>query len=140
MDFIEKKIDRINYKVNAIIKPEELSNLFQLAGLKRPYDDIQRLKRMIENADILISAWDDDKLVGIARAISDFSYCCYLSDLAVHRDFQKRGIGRELVSLVKECISEEVTLLLLSSLAAMDFYPKIGFEKIDNGYRISRKK
>ncbi|PFN76438.1 GNAT family N-acetyltransferase [Bacillus sp. AFS076308] len=130
----------LNYKVNAKIKAEELSSVFKLSGLKRPYEDLPRLEKMIENADILISAWDEDKLVGIARAITDFSYCCYLSDLAVDQEYQNRGIGRELVRLVQERIGEEVTLLLLASPIAMEYYPHIGFDKVTNGYIIPRQK
>ncbi|MEH7545499.1 MULTISPECIES: GNAT family N-acetyltransferase [Bacillaceae] len=130
----------INYKLNAKIKATELSSVFKLSGLKRPYEDLPRLESMIENSDILITAWDDDKLVGIARAITDFSYCCYLSDLAVDQEYQNRGIGRELVRLVQERIGEEVTLLLLASPIAMEYYPHIGFDKVNNGYIIPRKK
>ncbi|MCM3727956.1 GNAT family N-acetyltransferase [Neobacillus cucumis] len=130
----------LNYKVNAKINAAELSSVFNLSGLKRPYEDLPRLERMIENADILISAWDEDKLVGVARAITDFSYCCYLSDLAVDQEYQHRGIGRELVRLVQERIGEEVTLLLLASPIAMEYYPHIGFDKVTNGYIIPRQK
>jgi ribosomal protein S18 acetylase RimI-like enzyme len=126
--------------LNAKIKATELSSVFKLSGLKRPYEDLPRLESMIENSDILITAWDDDKLVGIARAITDFSYCCYLSDLAVDQEYQNRGIGRELVRLVQERIGEEVTLLLLASPIAMEYYPHIGFDKVNNGYIIPRKK
>ncbi|WP_078546800.1 GNAT family N-acetyltransferase [Litchfieldia alkalitelluris] len=131
--------DQIIFRVNSSITPTELSNVFKESGVKRPSEDLLRLKRMIENADILISAWDGEKLIGIARAITDFSYCCYLSDLAVNKEYQKQGIGKELVTLVKENISDEVTLLLLSSPTAMNYYPRIGFERIDNGFRILRK-
>jgi ribosomal protein S18 acetylase RimI-like enzyme len=136
----EKAKQQINYKVNEHISPEELSTVFQKSGIRRPIDDLPRLKRMIGNSDLLITAWDSDKLVGVARAITDFSYCCYLSDLAVDQQYQKQGIGKELIRLVQEQITEEVTLLLLSSPIAMDYYPRVGFDKVENGYRILRKK
>jgi len=129
---------QITYKENVAIKSEELSKLFKSSGIKRPFEDLNRLQRMIENSDILITAWDHDKLVGIARAITDYSYCCYLSDLAVNKEYQHKGIGRQLIWLVQEEIGEEVALLLLSSSIAMDYYPKMGFEKIENGFKISR--
>ena len=136
----EKKAKQpITYKVNATITPIELANVFIESGIRRPVDDFSRLQRMIDNGDLLITAWDNKKLVGVARAITDFSYCCYLSDLAVHQHYQKQGIGKKLVHLVQEQISDEVTLLLLSSPVAIDYYPRIGFEKVDNGFRISRK-
>jgi ribosomal protein S18 acetylase RimI-like enzyme len=132
--------EQIQFKLDAIIKPEELSTVFKNSGIKRPSDDLPRLKRMLENADILISAWDHDKLVGIARAITDFSFCCYLSDLAVDQQYQKQGIGKELIRVTQQQISEEVAFLLLAAPAAMEYYPHIGFEKIENGYIFPRKK
>lgn len=94
---------------------------------------------MLDQADMIITAWDGGKLVGIARAITDFSYCCYLSDLAVNKEYQKKGIGRELVRRVHEMLGEEISLILLASPVAMNYYPKIGFTKIENGYIIPRK-
>ncbi|WP_286232215.1 GNAT family N-acetyltransferase [Neobacillus mesonae] len=129
----------IEYKLNTPIIPEELSRLFKASGINRPADDLPRLQKMIDNADLTFTAWDDEKLVGIARAITDFSYSCYLSDLAVDQEYQKSGIGKNLVKLLQEQIGEEVTLLLLSSPIAMDYYPRIGFEKADNGFKIMRK-
>ncbi|MEK3980889.1 GNAT family N-acetyltransferase [Psychrobacillus sp. FSL K6-2836] len=123
-----------------MIKAEELSEVFKSSGIKRPSDDLNRLQRMIENSGVLITAWDNHRLIGVARAITDYSYCCYLSDLAVNKDYQNKGIGRELIRLVQEQIGEEVALLLLSSPIAMEYYPKIGFEKIENGFKIARKR
>ncbi|THE12025.1 GNAT family N-acetyltransferase [Bacillus timonensis] len=132
-------ITQISYKVNEPIKAEELSNIFKTSGIKRPTDDLKRLQRMIENSNPLITAWDNGQLIGVARAITDYSYCCYLSDLAVNKNYQNNGIGKEMVRLLQEHIGEEVALLLLSSPIAMEYYPKIGFEKIENGFKIPRK-
>jgi len=137
---MDGKMTNIEFKVDSKIIAEELSVIFERSGLKRPYKDLARLERMIENADLIISAWDDDKLVGVARAITDFSYCCYLSDLAVDKEYQNQGIGVELVRLVQEQIGDEVTLLLLASPTAMEYYPHIGFDKVTNGYIIPRKR
>ncbi|MBL4953513.1 GNAT family N-acetyltransferase [Neobacillus sp. OS1-32] len=131
---------KIEYKLNTMITAEELSRLFKASGIKRPVDDLPRLAKMITNADLTFTAWDGEKLVGVARAITDFSYCCYLSDLAVDRDYQKRGIGKKLVNLLQEQIGEEVMLLLLSSPIAMEYYPRIGFDQVDNGFIIKRKR
>jgi GNAT superfamily N-acetyltransferase len=131
---------QITYKVNEEINAEELSSVFRASGIKRPVDDLPRLGRMIDHADILISAWDGTKLVGIARAITDYSYCCYLSDLAVDKNYQKNGIGKELIDLLKDELGEEVALLLLASQEAMEYYPRIGFNEIDNGFKIARKR
>lgn len=130
----------IDFKVGAAVTAEQLSDVFKKSGITRPVDDLPRLERMIEHADLLITAWDEQALVGVARAVTDFSYCCYLSDLAVNRNYQKRGIGKELVKLVQEQIGDEVMLLLLSAPAAMEYYPRIGFDKVENGFIISRKR
>lgn len=131
---------QITYKINVPISAEELSTVFKASGIKRPVDDLPRLQRMIEHADLTISAWVDEKLAGVARAITDYSYCCYLSDLAVDKAYQKMGIGKELVRLLQEQIGDEVTLILLASPIAMEYYPRIGFNKIDNGYIIARQR
>lgn len=128
----------IIYKENKDVKPEDVSSVFAKSGIKRPYQDLDRLDRMVKNADIVITAWNNDQLIGIARAITDFSYCCYLSDLAVDVDFQKEGIGRELINKVKKIIGEECSVVLLSSPAAVEYYPKVGFEKSDQAYVMRR--
>lgn len=129
----------ITYSTDQMISPEDLARVFQSSGIKRPYQDLERLKKMLDHADLLITAWDQTDLVGIARAVTDFSYCCYLSDLAVIESYQGRGVGKELTHLVQQEIGEETALILLSAPAAMDYYPKIGFQKIDNGFIVPRK-
>lgn len=122
------------------ITASDVSRVFEASGIKRPYQDLERMERMIQNADVLITAWHENKMVGLARAITDFSYCCYLSDLAVDKEYQRYGIGRELVNRVKDEIGEESSLILLSSPIAMDYYPKLGFSKVENAYVIKRVK
>lgn len=122
------------------ISPEDISTVFQRSGIKRPYEDLQRLARMVEGADIVITAWDGGKIVGIARALTDYAYCCYLSDLAVDLDYQQSGIGRRLIEEVQARIGEECSLLLLSAPGAVDYYPKVGFDRTDKAFVIARKK
>jgi len=112
--------------------------LFKSSGIKRPSDNLDRIQRMITNANVIISAWDGVNLVGIARAITDFSYCCYLSDLAVCKEYQKTGIGKELVERLRNHLGEEVALLLLSAPTAMEYYPQLGFEKTEKAFLIPR--
>lgn len=119
-------------------KAKDVSRVFQASGIKRPYEDLDRLKRMVEHADIIITAWVGDTMIGIARALTDYSYCCYLSDLAVDRQYQKSGIGGELVRRVRERIGEECSLVLLSAPNATEYYPKIGFAKSDRAFVIVR--
>lgn len=130
----------IIYKADTIITAEQFSQVFQASGIKRPVDNLSRLQKMLDHGDILITAWDGDHLVGVARSITDFSYCCYLSDLAVDKSYQSYGIGKELVRQTQLQMTEEVALILLSSPIAMDFYPHIGFQKIENGFIIPRQR
>lgn len=129
----------ITYKVNDEINAVELAEVFKLSGIKRPVEDIQRLEKMIEHADIIITAREKGKVVGVARAITDYHYCCYLSDLAINKEYQGKGIGKKLVAVLKEELGEKVSLILLASEEAMEYYPKIGFDPIDNGFKIGRK-
>ncbi len=93
---------------------------------------------MIDNPNLTFTAWDGERLAGIAPALTDFSFCCYLSDLAVDQEYQRAGIGRELVRQVRVEIGERVSLLLLSAPEAMGYYPRVGFEKVVNGFAIQR--
>ncbi|QSF46748.1 GNAT family N-acetyltransferase [Paenibacillus tianjinensis] len=128
----------ISYTINAPLEASQAAELFISAGLRRPVDDLRRIGRMLEHADILITAWDGDRLVGVARAITDFSLCCYLSDLAVRKEYQHQGIGKELIHVLRGQLGEEVMLLLLSAPTAMDYYPKIGFVKLVNAFEYPR--
>jgi len=130
----------ITYRTNAALEAHQLSELFKASGIKRPVEDLNRIKKMIDNSNLVVTAWDGDRLVGIARALSDYSYCCYLSDLAVDKEYQKQGIGHELVDEVRKLAGEESNLLLISAPEAMDYYPKIGFDKCGNAFIIHRKK
>ncbi|MGN8644684.1 GNAT family N-acetyltransferase [Gracilibacillus sp. HCP3S3_G5_1] len=133
-------MNNILYKSDITITPRDLSAVFQASGIKRPYEDLDRLQKMLDHANVLITAWDQEKIIGVARGLTDFSYCCYLSDLAVDQAYQHQGIGKQLIEHVKDELNEQVALILLSAPDAMDYYPKVGFNKIDNGYIIKREK
>ncbi len=130
----------LTYRVNAPITAEAVADLFRSSGIRRPVDDLPRIQRMLDHANLTITVWDGDKLVGIARALTDFSFCCYLSDLAVARDYQKNGIGKALVHRVQEAIGDESMLLLLAAPEAMEYYPHIGFQKVERAWEIPRKR
>ncbi|GAE30503.1 GNAT family N-acetyltransferase [Alkalihalobacillus hemicellulosilyticus] len=132
-------LTNITYQKEDDIPASELASVFKSSGIKRPADDLTRLQKMIDHADLLITARHQNQLVGIARAITDYSYCCYLSDLAVDIKYQHQGIGTELIRFIQAELSEEVALILLSAPSAMDYYPKMGFEPIDNGFKIARR-
>ncbi|WP_138751429.1 GNAT family N-acetyltransferase [Paenibacillus sinopodophylli] len=129
----------INYDTNRTVTAEQLSQVFEQSGIKRPFQNLERLQKMIDHADELVSAWDGDKLVGIARAITDYVYCCYLSDLAVSKDYQKLGIGKQLVEHLRAKLGPEVSLVLLSAPTALDYYPRIGFTNTDKCFVIPRE-
>lgn len=128
----------IEYHTGVIPEVEELIELFISAGLKRPTSDIERMGRMFAQSNLIVTAWDNQELVGVARSLTDFCWCCYLSDLAVRREYQKQGIGKKLIELTKKQIGEQTTLILLAAPAAIDYYPKVGMNKIHNGFMIAR--
>jgi N-acetylglutamate synthase-like GNAT family acetyltransferase len=128
----------IAYKLDTIPDTGIIIELYNSSGINRPTTDKERITKMYSNSNLIVTAWDKDKLVGISRSLTDFCYCCYLSDLAVRKEYQKYGIGKKLISLTKENIGDQVMLLLLSAKTAMDYYPKVGFQKVDNGFIIKR--
>ena len=100
---------------------------------RRPVSDEQRISSMCNNANLIVTARVDGKLVGVARSITDFVYCTYLSDLAVDLEFQKQGIGKRLIEETKKA-TPQGKLILLSAPDAVDFYPRIGMTKHNHCY------
>jgi ribosomal protein S18 acetylase RimI-like enzyme len=108
---------------------------------RRPVDDPETIARMLAHADIILTARNDDGLlVGVSRAISDFSYCTYLSDLAVDVGFQRRGIGRELIRQTHLAAGLCTSLILLSAPQAETYYPHIGMVRHSSCWRIERRR
>ncbi len=107
---------------------------------RRPVADRTRIARMLAHADITLCARNAaGLLVGVSRALTDYAYCCYLSDLAVDRAWQGGGIGRELVRRTHEIAGPQSMLLLLSAPDAMSYYPHIGMRKSENAFIIPRQ-
>ncbi len=104
-------------------------------GPRRPLKEPARVAAMMRNANLVITAWDGDLLVGIARSLTDHSFVTYLSDLAVRESHQQRGIGRELIRRTREA-SGGVQVVLLSAPEAVDFYPRLGFERHDSAWAL----
>jgi GNAT superfamily N-acetyltransferase len=94
---------------------------------RRPIHDAACIQAMLQHANLLCTAWDGPTLVGVARSVTDFEYCCYMSDLAVDAAYQKKGIGRELIRLTQSRLGPRATLILLAAPKAESYYPKIGF-------------
>ena len=128
----------IEYRVNEPVLVADVIVLYRSAGLPRPIDDLERMEKIFANSNMVVSAWADGRLVGIARTLTDLAWSSYLADLAVHRDFQQSGVGRRLVEVTREAVSERSMVLLLSVPNAMEYYPRIGMEKVENGFIFNR--
>lgn len=128
--------DRIEYRLGNQLDLDQVIELYVAStlGERRPVDDRERMGAMLANASIVVTAWDGETLVGIARSVSDFAYCTYLSDLAVRVSHQHQGIGRELIQRTREASGPKATLILLSAPAAVDYYPKIGLNRHDSAW------
>jgi predicted N-acetyltransferase YhbS len=122
----------IIYKVEQTLNPSEFIVVLNRStlGERRPVNNFKRISEMCKNANLIVTARLDGKLISIARSITDFVYCTYLSDLAVDKEFQKKGIGKRLIEETKKQ-SPLAKLILLSAPAATDYYPKIGMKKHD---------
>jgi len=133
-------VHTFDYRQNVPLAVGDIVRVLQSSGIRRPTSDPARIERMFANADVVLSAWHGDRVVGLARAITDHCYCCYLSDLAVEREYQRLGIGRELIARTRAAIGEQVSLMLLAAPEAETYYPPLGFSPIDNGFVIARKR
>jgi len=130
----------ITYRNDIMPDTDKIIDVYNSSGINRPTTDKERIEKMYSNSNLILTAWDKDKLVGISRSLTDFCFCCYLSDLAVRKDYQKSGVGQKLIQLTKEKVGEQTSLILLSAPTAMEYYPKVGMQKIDNGFIIKRTK
>ncbi len=132
----------IKYKINPKLTTDEFIDILNrsILGKRRPINDKECIKGMIENADIIVTATIDNKIIGVARAVTDYNYCCYLSDLAVDEKYQKNGIGKQLISKVQEQLNDKCKIILLSALDATEYYPKIGFTKHSSAWTLARDK
>jgi predicted N-acetyltransferase YhbS len=120
----------ITYRLGNDLELDVVIELYRAStlGERRPIEDRERMRLMLANANLVVTAWDGDLLVGIARSVSDFSYATYLSDLAVRESHQKQGIGRELIKRT-QAGGGEATIILLSAPKAVDYYPHIGMNQ-----------
>lgn len=129
----------ITYRTDITPTAEQVIALYDNSGLTRPTKDAARIKKIYDNSNLIVTAWDGEKLVGISRCVTDWAWSCYLADLAVSHDYKKSGIGKRLIDLTKETVSDQTMVLLLSVATAMEYYPKVGFAKVENGFIMNRK-
>ena len=118
----------IHFSTVASLTPTTFTDLLRRSTLaeRRPVDDAEAIAGMLANADLTVTAWDGELLVGVARSVTDFTYCCYLSDLAVDVAYQRQGIGIELIAQTQAQLGPRCNLILLAAPAAADYYGHIG--------------
>jgi GNAT superfamily N-acetyltransferase len=131
----------ITYKIDVIPEIDQLLDLFSYSDYFPIKDktDLARMEKMFRNANIVVTAWENGTLIGLSRAICDFSYCCYLSDLCVRDNYKRNGVGKALVKITKDLAGDECKLILQSSPNAIEFYKGIGMEQISSAFIINRK-
>ncbi|CBS90466.1 GNAT family N-acetyltransferase [Azospirillum lipoferum] len=122
---------RIDYAVEPELSADAFIDVLERSGLaeRRPVGDRPRVEAMLRNAGLIVTARADGRLVGVARSITDFVYCCYLSDLAVDRALQGRGIGKELMRRTRDAMGPGTMCLLLSAPKAVSFYEQAGLTR-----------
>lgn len=130
---------KIQFKVNAKVSADDVITVFKDSGIDRPVNDSIRMKNILDNSNLIVTAWDGIELIGIARSITDYHYCCYLSDLAVKKEYQKVGIGKSLIEITQNTIGDQTMLILIATNTTMDYYQKTGFDKIENGFLIKKR-
>lgn len=124
----------INYDIESDLAADEFIDVLQRSTLavRRPVDERETIQNMLRNAQLIVTARSDELLVGVSRAITDFAYCTYLSDLCVDTKFQRQGIGKELIRRTHEQAGLSTTLILLAAPAAAAYYPHIGMQAHDS--------
>ena len=125
----------VTYNTEPNLTAVEFADILHRSTLaqRRPADDLDRLEGMLRNADLVLTARNvDGQLIGVSRAITDFHYCTYLSDLAVDEACQRQGIGKRLIEKTHELTGLQTNLILLAAPAAREYYPRIGMESHDS--------
>lgn len=129
---------KIEYAVSPELTPEEFISVLKRStlGERRPVDDVARMTHMVANAGVIVTARHEGLLVGVSRAITDFVYCTYLSDLAVDVSWQRHGIGQELIRRTHQAAGLATRLILIAAPAARTYYPHIGMIPHDSCWMI----
>lgn len=129
----------IQYREDAQITAEDAIDLYirSTLGERRPIDSRETFEAMLKNANLTITAWDQDKLVGISRSLTDFAYVAYLADLAVDQQYQRMGIGKELIAQTQKRLGPNCMIVLLAAPKANEYYGHIGFEHHPRAWTLS---
>lgn len=125
----------IDYQIENNLGVDEFTRVLidSTLGERRPVDDPGRIAKMLEHANLIVTARHLGKLVGVARSFTDFVYCTYLSDLAIDEKYQKQGIGKELIRYIKR-EAPKAKLILLAAPKAVNYYPRIGMSQWEQCY------
>jgi len=126
----------IDYRYGNDLDLDQVIELYRdsTLGERRPIDDRGIAAAMLEHANLVVTAWEGDRLVGLSRTLTDFLYVGYLSDLAVALSHQRLGIGTELIARTREKMGPRSMLVLLAAPKAVDYYPRIGFKRHDSAW------
>ncbi len=134
----------IAYAVEDRLDPAEMVDVFRRSGLaeRRPVGNADLVARMAAGANLIVTARVGGTMIGLARSVTDYAYCVYLSDLATDRAWQGRGIGQRLIEMTRDAAGPDANLVLISAPKAMDFYrkvgPPIGLDNVDSGWILRR--
>jgi predicted N-acetyltransferase YhbS len=128
----------IEYRYGNDLDVDQAIELYHAStlGERRPVDDRQIMSDMLRHANLVVTAWEEKLLVGIARTLTDFSYVGYLADLAVRASHQRQGIGSGLIRKTREKMGSRSMLVLLSAPKAVEYYPKIGFSRHESAWTL----
>ena len=126
----------IEYRVGNRLDLDQVIDLYRAStlGERRPVDERERMAAMLSNANLVVTAWDGDLLVGISRSMTDFAFATYLSDLAVRLSHQRHGIGKELMRITQRESGPKTTVILLAAPKAVDYYPHVGFTQHNSAW------
>ena len=135
-------MNQITYKTGNNIELDVFIELYRVStlGERRPIHNREVMKGMLENGTLIITAWDQERLVGISRTLTDFWNVAYLADLAVHLDYQRKGIGKELIKRTRDALEPTCSIVLLSAPNANDYYPHVGFNPHTRAWTLDSKK
>lgn len=132
----------IEYKINAAISTDQFIDILNRStlGTRRPVNDRICMDGMVKNSNLTVTAWDVNRLVGIARSVTDFHYACYLSDLAVDKQYQETGIGKALQAVTQDQLGPRCKLILIAAPTANEYYEHLGYENNPRCWILDRNK
>ena len=129
----------LTFAIETQLDLDEVMVLYQSSGIARPVEQPKRMQRMLQHANLVVTARQDGQLLGLARCLTDYSWVVYIADLLVAKERQQQGIGQQLLAEVQRITGPEVQQLLLSAPSAITYYPKVGFQPLSNAFAIGRK-